>query len=589
MEKSKKFGALILALAMLLTIAPATAPGTLAAVVDFGTCGDDLTWTLDDDGTLTISGTGEMEHYYVTLSSAAPWYASRTSIQTVVIASGVTSIGGMAFRDCTSLTNATIPDSVTYIGWESFYGCASLASVTIPDSVTSIDSWAFQGCESLAGITVHEDNPSYSSENGVLFNKDKTMLITYPGGKPGAYAVPDGVTYIAWESFVGCALLTGVTIPDSVTAIGGNAFAGCTSLVSVTIGNGVKTIGNNFAFNGLPNTAIVYVPNQTIKNLASGKGVTDERIIIVGSTPNAPSETDTETDEPTPTPTSSPDPHDGIDYTGGNIIVPGDVSGFEINLARETVTTPETYTTVVYSIDGGAKWKPVKSALSAAKFGALFSKDLTLWLSDKAIERATKQPPKDAAIVKFAKINARPKPQKLIANYEIAADKTGDTFGAWVLTEKGGTKAVKDGVEIGVAEGKAVDGQGYGKFQTDGGIAVTSVKKTAYFLRTAPKKDSNTYTAASKPKKISVSGAQKAPKFRVKAKTEKKNRDGSVKTPASAVIAVKAGTYVSINGGTPKLYTAKAEVDVLKVTGAVDLWMAATAKKPASVKQRITK
>ncbi|MCX6992913.1 MAG: leucine-rich repeat domain-containing protein [Kiritimatiellaeota bacterium] len=160
---------------------------------------------------------------------------------------GVTSIGDLAFASCTSLTSVSIPDDVTSIGSEAFYRCTSLASITIPRGVTSIGDLAFWGCASLAAITVNALNSIYSSVDGVLFDKSKTMLIQCPGGKTGSYTIPNGVTSIGDSVFSSCTSLTGVSIPDSVIGIGDCTFPECTSLDNVTIPSGVTNIGN-YAF-----------------------------------------------------------------------------------------------------------------------------------------------------------------------------------------------------------------------------------------------------------------------------------------------------------------------------------------------------
>ena len=129
---------IILALAVLIA-----ALGTGAALADqSGACGDNLTWTLNETTyTLTISGMGEMTNY--SSGSATPWYSYRSSITSVSIGSGVTSIGDSAFRGCTGLTSVTIPNSVTVIRQYAFYDCDGLTSVTIPNNVTVIGYYAF--------------------------------------------------------------------------------------------------------------------------------------------------------------------------------------------------------------------------------------------------------------------------------------------------------------------------------------------------------------------------------------------------------------------------------------------------------------
>jgi hypothetical protein len=188
--------------------------------------------TLSND-TLTISGTGDMENY--SSSSLIPWDSYKSSITAAVIEYGVTDIAFAAFAGCFNLTSVTISNSVTNIRFRAFADCSSLTSVTIPNSVTGgVDNSVFSKCRNLTDIIVEPGNISYSSEDGVLFNYGKTVLIAYPAGKTGAYTIPDGVAGIENEAFSFCSGLTSVTIPNSVTSIGNYAFMDCSSLTSVT-------------------------------------------------------------------------------------------------------------------------------------------------------------------------------------------------------------------------------------------------------------------------------------------------------------------------------------------------------------------
>ena len=279
--------------------------GEPSDILASGPCGDGAVWQITRDGCLTISGFGTMNSY--PNIESAPWYAYRGGITQLLISSGIDNIGAYAFCNCSRITNVAIPNSVTSIDDYAFSGCSGLTSITIPDGVTSIGVYAFEGCSSLTSITIPDsvtyiddsafidcsgltaievsaENPSYCSQDGVLFNKDCTELIFCPGGKTGSYVIPNGVTRIGHRAFWGCSSLTSITIPDGVASIGWYAFEGCSSLTSIAIPNSVTSIGwfafeycrsltdimipasvtsiGNYAFYGCSSLASITIPNS---------------------------------------------------------------------------------------------------------------------------------------------------------------------------------------------------------------------------------------------------------------------------------------------------------------------------------------
>ena len=217
-------------------------------VIASGTCGaqgDNLTWVLAGDGTLTISGSGEMKDY--STSSVAPWYIKRTKILSVVVEDGVTCVGDYAFYACLKLASVTLPEGINSIGRASFQDCAKLAEVNIPNSVTRIGIQTFQGCSKLTSVTIPEGVTSI--DYGVFCDCSSLTSVT----------IPESVTSIDYGVFYDCSSLTSVTIPESVTSIGNSAFYGCSSLTSVTIPEGVASIGRD-AFQGCSSLMSVTIP-----------------------------------------------------------------------------------------------------------------------------------------------------------------------------------------------------------------------------------------------------------------------------------------------------------------------------------------
>lgn len=200
-----------------------------------GKCGKNVTYTLSDDGVLTISGKGAMTNFIYTDDdeSNRPWHNLCFYIQKVVIEDGVTSIGNYAFAFF-PIQNITIPDSVTSIGTQAFWGCAELKNVTFSKNLTSIGDRAFIRCTGLTELTLPDSLKEIGEE--AFWNCSGLTKA----------AIPNSVTTIGHRAFCMCTELTEAVIPDSVTSLGNEVFWGCESLTRAVIGNGLTTIGAVF-------------------------------------------------------------------------------------------------------------------------------------------------------------------------------------------------------------------------------------------------------------------------------------------------------------------------------------------------------
>lgn len=251
-------------------------------IVASGTCGTNVTWKLNDTGTLIIEGTGFMTSYRdataqgesIHSHSNAPWDAKKDDIKQVVIREGVTSIGSYAFNCFYSLTDVVIPESMEWIGNDAFYGCDSLITVSIPKNVESIGSNAFYKCDGMTDIEIPKNGAlSYIGKEAFYkCSSLKNILIpdTVTTIGEGAFsgcssltdvALPYGVTKIEDELFWNCENLTSVVLPDGVTSIGASAFKGCRNLTDPVLPDGVTSIGAS-AFSGCIKMTNITIPVQ---------------------------------------------------------------------------------------------------------------------------------------------------------------------------------------------------------------------------------------------------------------------------------------------------------------------------------------
>lgn len=251
----KKRLLLMLVLALLLALGIYSA--AWAATVDSGECGDDLTWTLDSDGTLTISGNGAMEDYELEWdyqaneenhTSTAPWGKKGDTVKKIIVNSGVTNIGANsfyffdnleqidiassvyvigedAFSHCENLEVVDIPNGVKYIEKDAFANCINLTKISIPASVLEIEvqyrhesGTSFAGCDNLMEIKVDSNNSNYSSYKGALYDKEKFTLLAYPTGKD-VFEIYSGTKIISYGALLNCNKLTDILIPDNIEYI----------------------------------------------------------------------------------------------------------------------------------------------------------------------------------------------------------------------------------------------------------------------------------------------------------------------------------------------------------------------------------
>ncbi len=227
-------GAVLAAVLALLLLLPAVP----SAWAESGTAGD-VRWSMDSNGSLTISGSGAIPDYEDGYD--APW--PRRQVTSIRIQSGVTAIGSHAFDGCDKAASVEIGDTVCSIGDEAFKYCGKLTSVRLPSAVTTLGEGVFMECSALHEILVDNRNAAFISQDGVLYNRGVTRLVLCPAARTGSYTVADTVTEIGSCAFFGCEGLTEIDLPASVTSIGDWAFFGCTHLPTLALPDALRTIG----------------------------------------------------------------------------------------------------------------------------------------------------------------------------------------------------------------------------------------------------------------------------------------------------------------------------------------------------------
>ena len=259
-----------------------------------GSCGESITWMLDAEGTLTISGTGMMWNW---TWGQSPWNESRAAVQTIVIGDGITHIGNAAFEGCSNLISVTIPDSVVSIGDYAFQGCSSLSEIIIPDRVMSIGDAVFNDCGSLINVMIPDHVVSIGESTFDWYTSISAHMETdgakalgragYAFREPGSsydlkylyednelvgleirnvdkdvpqVLIPDEVTHIGDSAFSECSNLENVTIPENVIRIGEWGFNACGNLTEIIIPEGLASIGQ-FAFANCESLVHIAIPD----------------------------------------------------------------------------------------------------------------------------------------------------------------------------------------------------------------------------------------------------------------------------------------------------------------------------------------
>ena len=265
-----------------------------------GNCGEMAEWSFEPvSATLTISGSGEMNDISLR-GGTVPWSAWKSSIEKIVIGTGITRIGSRTFSGTGNLKNVEISDTVETVGSSAFYNCAALTELKLPDSVAILEDYAFEGCTNLAltlganisdvgfrsirnikSIAVDEENANFAAESGLLLSNDRTVLICCAAAQ-ASYVIPDTVTTIGEYAFCDHDTLTEVVIPEGVKTIGQYAFSGCLSLQTVDLPDSLVTLGMDaFRYTGLTEIAVPE-GTETLDTGVFGDNEQLERVVFAG-------------------------------------------------------------------------------------------------------------------------------------------------------------------------------------------------------------------------------------------------------------------------------------------------------------------
>ena len=266
----------------LLCLLPVTAHAENIVVSNNGVSDDGL-WAYHDygDGTVSVNCQdntiteaiipAEINGLKITMVEV-DCFKDNPNLKKVVLPDTITVLEDYAFYLCSGLEEINIPESVEKFGFQTFYGCFSLKEISIPAGLTEIEGYTFDGCTSLEAVHVDKANQNYKDEDGILFTKDGSALITYPSAKPGtSYTVPgtctklegyafmanpyleeinlNSVTEMGEDIFYNCTALQSMIVPEGITMLTGSTFGNCTSLKTVTLPETLEVIGSGCFYN----------------------------------------------------------------------------------------------------------------------------------------------------------------------------------------------------------------------------------------------------------------------------------------------------------------------------------------------------